>query len=238
MVLEHFNFQRIQPGGPGDKFYLNPMVQDHQFEQGFAVRIKKISPIMITPMVKPLRTGGFRNITFRGEYPIGKVRYSDSEFPVSVQLNVFSPFIRKDQESSDFPAVVSGEPGTIMCSFPRGGATKAPGEVRSEWEKLAVGYFNECMTGFTYQAAANMIGEGLVNEGMTMIKAIHVQYAPDKRNPYDEVEYGNHYTRAMASYGAFIAALGFTLSEPNGEIGFSPKIDPEDFKSAFTTGSS
>jgi non-lysosomal glucosylceramidase len=130
-----------------------------------------------------------------------------------------------------------GEAGTVLCSFPNGGADKAPGQIQNEWEKLVVGYFSECMTGFTYQAAAHMIAEGLVDEGMTMIKAIHDRYAPEKRNPYNEVEYGNHYTRAMSSYGAFVAASGFTLNEPKGEIGFDPKIQPENFKSAFISGS-
>lgn len=131
-----------------------------------------------------------------------------------------------------------GEAGTIMCTFPKGGASKAKGTKASEWDNLVVGYFSESMTGFTYQAAAHMIAEGLVEEGMTMIKAIHDRYAPIKRNPYNEIEYGNHYTRAMSSYGAFIAASGFTLNEPNGKIGFAPKITPEAFKSAFITGNS
>ena len=129
-----------------------------------------------------------------------------------------------------------GEPGTVMCSFPKGGADKAPGLVRNDWEKLAVGYFSESMTGFTCQAAAHMIAEGLVDEGMTMIEAIHMRYSPDKRNPYNEIEYGNHYTRAMSSYGAFVAISGFTLKEPKGEIGFAPKIAPKNFKSAFISG--
>ena len=127
------------------------------------------------------------------------------------------------------------ESGTIICSFPKGGAGQAPGEVRNEWEKLVVGYFSECMTGFTYQAAAHMISEGLVDEGLTMIEAIHKRYSPDLRNPYNEVEYGNHYTRAMSSYGAFVAASGFTYHGPKGELGFSPKIQAENFKSAFIT---
>ena len=131
-----------------------------------------------------------------------------------------------------------GEAGTIMCTFPKGGALESKGTKAAEWDNLVVGYFSESMTGFTYQAAAHMIAEGLVDEGMTMIKAIHDRYAPIKRNPYNEVEYGNHYTRAMSSYGAFVAASGFTLHEPKGEIGFDPKINPENFKSAFITGES
>jgi uncharacterized protein (DUF608 family) len=128
-----------------------------------------------------------------------------------------------------------GEAGTVMCSFPRGGEEKAPGKVKNEWEKLVVGYFSECMTGFTYQAAGHMIAEGLVDEGMEIIKAIHDRYQPEKRNPYNEVEYGNHYTRAMSSYGAFVSASGFKYHGPKGEISFSPKIDPDNFKSAFIT---
>lgn len=131
-----------------------------------------------------------------------------------------------------------GESGTIMCTFTKGGALESKGTKADDWDNLVVGYFSECMTGFTYQAAAHMIAEGLTDEGMTMIKAIHDRYSPKKRNPYNEVEYGNHYTRAMSSYGAFIAASGFTLHEPKGKIGFSPKINSEKFKSAFTTGNS
>jgi hypothetical protein len=50
-----FNIKRINPGGPGDKFYINPMVQDKRFDQGFAIRIKN----KITPFVKPLRVEDF-----------------------------------------------------------------------------------------------------------------------------------------------------------------------------------
>ena len=59
-----FNIQRIKPGGPGDKFYINPMVQDKQFDQGFAIRINKLLPTTVTPIVKSLNRGGFSNITF------------------------------------------------------------------------------------------------------------------------------------------------------------------------------
>lgn len=128
---------------------------------------------------------------------------------------------------------VPGEACTVMCSFPRGGEEKAPGKIKSEWEKLVVGYFSECMTGFTYQAAGHMIAEGLVDEGMEVIKAIHDRYDPAIRNPYNEVEYGNHYTRAMSSYGAFVSATGFKYHGPKGEISFAPKMNPDNFKSAF-----
>ena len=90
---------------------------------------------------------------------------------------------------------LSKEPGTIICTFPNGGTESAPGKIKHDWDKLTVGYFSESMTGFTYQAASSMIAEGLVDQGLTMINAIHERYSPLKRNPYNEIEYGNHYIR-------------------------------------------
>jgi uncharacterized protein (DUF608 family) len=158
-----------------------------------------------------------------------------SIFNYNFQLDVADYLVNAEIKNVRFYAL-PGEAGTMMCTFPKGGAEVAPGKVENEWEKLVVGYFSECMTGFTYQAAAHMINEGLVDQGMQMIKAIHDRYHPTKRNPYNEVEYGNHYTRAMASHGAFTAASGFTYHGPKEEIGFDPKINPENFKSAFIGG--
>ena len=128
------------------------------------------------------------------------------------------------------------EPVLIGCSFPNGGADIAPGLIKNEWEKLVIGYFSEPWTGQEHQVAATLISQGLVAEGLKIEKAVHSRYAPKKRNPYNEIEYGNHYTRAMSGYAPFISASGFSLHEPNGEIGFDPKINPENFKSAFITG--
>jgi non-lysosomal glucosylceramidase len=41
----------------------------------------------------------------------------------------------------------------------------------------------------------------------------------------------------MASYGTYIAACGFTYNRPKGQIGFAPKLNPENFKYAFTATS-
>uniref|UniRef100_A0A2B4RLM8 UPF0403 protein n=1 Tax=Stylophora pistillata TaxID=50429 RepID=A0A2B4RLM8_STYPI len=130
------------------------------------------------------------------------------------------------------------EAGTVICSFPKGGAKQAKGTDASEWDNLVVGYFSECMTGFTYQAAAHMIAEGMINPAFEMIRAIDARYAPEKRNPYNEIEYGNHYTRAMSSYGCFVSICGFDIEQPKGMLSFAPKYTPKNFKAAFTTGTS
>ena len=125
-----------------------------------------------------------------------------------------------------------GDAGLLMCAFPRAGGDSARAkEARSPYE---TGYFNECMTGFEHQVAAHMIWEGMVKEGLAIERAIHDRYDSSFRNPWNEVEYGDHYARAMASYGVFIAVCGFEYHGPKGHIAFSPRLTPEDFRCAFT----
>jgi hypothetical protein len=81
-----------------------------------------------------------------------------------------------------------------------------------------------------------MLAEGMITEGLVITRAIHDRYAAHKRNPYNEIECSDHYGRAMAAFGSYITALGFTCHGPKGEIGFDPKISPEKFKSAFIAG--
>jgi len=49
---------------------------------------------------------GFPEAVFRGEYPVGVVRYRADDFPVAVRLEVFSPFIPLSPEDSTLPATV------------------------------------------------------------------------------------------------------------------------------------
>ena len=119
--------------------------------------------------------------------------------------------------------------GLIMCTWPKGGLNQ---KWHDAWQ---FGYFNESMTGFEWQAAAHMISEGLVEEGMAVSRAIHDRYDGNLRNPYNEIECSDHYSRAMASYGAFIAASGYESHGPQGYLGFAPKVrDGDTFKCAFT----
>jgi len=129
---------------------------------------------------------------------------------------------------------MAGDGGLIMCSWPKGGK-------RDKWEdQWQFMYFNECMSGFEWQAAAHMIYEGIdqpdiLQNGLAVSRAIHDRYNARLRNPYNEIECSDHYARAMASYGVFQAVCGFDYDGPNGSIGFAPRLTPEKFKAAFVT---
>jgi non-lysosomal glucosylceramidase len=123
-----------------------------------------------------------------------------------------------------------GEAGLIMCTFPKGGEREARGDKPTHG---FAGYFNECMNGFEYQAAGHMIAEGLVQQGLAVTRAVHDRYHPSRRNPYNEIECGDHYARSMASHGVFVSVCGFEHHGPKGYIGFSPRLTPENFRSAF-----
>jgi uncharacterized protein (DUF608 family) len=128
---------------------------------------------------------------------------------------------------------LAGDAGLLMCTWPKGGK-------RDDWQKhWQYMYFNECMSGFEWQAAANMIWEGddqpdLLQAGLAVGRAIHDRYNAALRNPYNEIECSDHYSRAMASYGVFQAVSGFNCHGPKGHVEFSPRLSPEDFRAAFT----
>jgi non-lysosomal glucosylceramidase len=119
--------------------------------------------------------------------------------------------------------VSRGEPGLFTCTWPK-----------SRHLDEGVRYRDEVWTGIEYQVAGHMIWEGMLEEALVIIRGIHERYHPLKRNPYNEVECGDHYARALASWGAYLALAGYEYHGPRGHLGFAPRISPQDFRAAFT----
>ncbi|HDY87844.1 MAG TPA: hypothetical protein ENH82_06970, partial [bacterium] len=120
---------------------------------------------------------------------------------------------------------LNDESAVLICSWPRGGRPKVP-----------FIYFNEVMTGFEYQAAALMMYENMIDEGINVVNAIRSRYDGKKRNPWDEAECGHHYARAMASWSTLLALSGFHFSAVDQSIMFNPKVHENDFKTFWCAG--
>jgi uncharacterized protein (DUF608 family) len=153
----------------------------------------------------------------------------------SLWLYNFSPDVGpyRDLNKEGRWYAMAGEAGLLMCSFPRRDWDYA--RAKGKGPGWAAGYFNECMNGFEHQAAGHMIWEGMLLEGFAVERALHDRYHASRRNPWNEIECGDHYARSMASYGVYLAASGFEYHGPKGRIGFAPRLSPENFKCAFTS---
>jgi len=120
---------------------------------------------------------------------------------------------------------INDEPGLLLCSWPRGNRPM-----------LAFSFSDEVWTGIEYQVAAHLIYEGWMDEGLTVVKAVSERYSGHNRNPWNQIECGYHYARAMASWSVKLALDGFRYSAVNGMLAFAPKLARSDFRTFWSTG--
>jgi len=89
------------------------------------------------------------------------------------------------------------EAGVVCCSWPRGGRPS-----------LAMIYSDEVWTGVEYQVASHLIALGKTEEGLEIVRGCRSRYDGRVRNPFDEIEAGHWYARAMSSYALLQAFSG------------------------------
>ncbi len=121
---------------------------------------------------------------------------------------------------------LNDEKALLLCSWPKG---KRPA--------LPFVYSDEAWTGIEYQVAAHLIYEGLVEEGLALVKSVRDRYDGFRRNPWNEVECGSHYARAMSSWSLLLALSGFRYSAPEKWMAFAPVVNRRAFRCFFSTGS-
>jgi len=117
-----------------------------------------------------------------------------------------------------------GEAGLFTCTWPKS-RHLGPDSIL---------YRDEVWTGSEYQVAGHMAWEGMLTEALAICRGVHERYHPSRHNPWNEIECGDHYARAMAAHGVFLALCGFEYHGPNEHIGFAPSVTPENFAAAFT----
>ncbi len=121
---------------------------------------------------------------------------------------------------------LNDEAGLLIASWPKG---ERPGH--------AFWFADEVWCGIEYQVASHLIYEGLVEEGLAIVRGVRERHRGDRRNPWDEFECGHHYARSLASYSLLTALSGFSYSAPEQRIGFSPRINAEAFNCFFSVAS-
>ena len=104
------------------------------------------------------------------------------------------------------------EAGLLLCSWPRGGRPAQP-----------FVYSDEVWTGIEYQVAAHLIYEGLADEALQIVNAVRARYDGERRNPWDEIECGHHYARALSSWSLIQALSGARYSAVDRSLTFAPK---------------
>jgi non-lysosomal glucosylceramidase len=121
---------------------------------------------------------------------------------------------------------INDESGLVLCSWPDGGRPALP-----------FVYSDEVWTGVEYQVAANLIYRGLIEEGLAIARGVSDRYDGVRRNPWNQIEWGNHYSRAMASYALLLALSGFRYSAVEQSVTFTPRVNQQSFRCFFAAGS-
>jgi uncharacterized protein (DUF608 family) len=132
-----------------------------------------------------------------------------------------------DHANSQRPGYALGdEPGLLLCTWPHGGKPTLP-----------FVYSDEIWTGIEYQVAAHLIRAGMIDEGLTIVKALRSRYDGQTRNPWNEYECGSFYARAMSSYALLLAFSGFRYSAVEKKLWLKPQIEGGRYTTFFSTAS-
>ncbi len=116
-------------------------------------------------------------------------------------LSVYKYNLKKDLSrhvNTQRPTYALGkEGGLILCSWPGGGNLTLP-----------FFYSDEVWTGVEYHVASHLMMKGYVKEGLDIVRTCRSRYNGIVRNPFNELECGYWYARALASYGLLQGLTG------------------------------
>ncbi|MBM3290327.1 MAG: hypothetical protein FJY92_09265, partial [Candidatus Hydrogenedentes bacterium] len=115
------------------------------------------------------------------------------------------------------------EKGLLNGSWPKGGRPERP-----------ILYCDEVWTGIEYQVAATLLYEGMIDEALAVVRGARDRYTGNQRNPWSEIECGQHYARAMSSYSLLHAAAGLVYDAGAARLSMAPRLMPDNFKAFFT----
>jgi hypothetical protein len=108
---------------------------------------------------------------------------------------------------------VGNEGGLLLCTWPKGGELSIP-----------FPYSDEVWTGIEYQVASHLMMQGMVREGLEIVRAARDRYDGVVRNPFNEYECGHWYARAMSSYALLQALTGVRYDAVDRTLYMDPKV--------------
>ncbi|MGB7295504.1 MAG: GH116 family glycosyl hydrolase [Candidatus Aminicenantales bacterium] len=124
------------------------------------------------------------------------------------------------------PAFAAGnEGGLLLCTWPRGGELSLP-----------FVYSNEVWTGIEYQVASHLMLEGMVEEGLEIVRVCRDRYDGAVRNPFNEYECGHWYARALSSYGLLQGLTGVRYDAVAKALYIDSRVG-DDFRTFLATAS-
>ena len=100
----------------------------------------------------------------------------------------------------------------------------------STWPKskhlgpTSVLYRDEIWTGIEYQVAAHLILHGDLEEGLEIVRLCRRRYDGRARNPFDEIECGHFYARALSSYSLLQALSGARYDAVEKKLSLHPPL--------------
>ncbi|WP_341933139.1 non-lysosomal glucosylceramidase [Microbacterium sp. LWO14-1.2] len=128
------------------------------------------------------------------------------------------------QESTQRVYALNDEGGLLLASWPRGGRPTIP-----------FVYSDEVWTGIEHQVAASLLYAGRSDDALRIERAVRARYDGVDRNPWNEIECGNHYARSLASWALLLGASGAQWDAPTKTLSFAP-AGGGFFTGLFTTG--
>ena len=82
----------------------------------------------------------------------------------------------------------------------------------------------EIWSGSEYQLAAHMFYEGLYADALEIVESIRRRHDGERRNPWNELECGHHYARALAAWSCVLALSGFDYEASKEIVTLAPRM--------------
>lgn len=112
--------------------------------------------------------------------------------------------------------------GLINCTWPNEGRPKVPTR-----------YSDEVWTGIEYEVVALLIAAGHTDEALRLLNAVRTRYDGTRMNPWNDIECGDHYVRAMSSWSILLTATNFGWDAHAGELTLGNRVGEKTLRAPF-----